>query len=117
MVPNDSASFNGEIDEVTIYNRALSPAEIAANFDAGSAGMCEPIPYFSTSANAAQWATNGFSLQVSGLTGQGNVVIYSSTNLVSWKPIYTNPPVFGSLQFLDTNATKVPMMFYRILQQ
>jgi hypothetical protein len=117
VVPNDSASFNGEIDEVTIYNRALSPAEIAANFDAGSAGMCEPIPYFSTSANAAQWATNGFSLQVSGLTGQGNVVIYSSTNLVSWKPIYTNPPVFGSLQFLDTNATKVPMMFYRILQQ
>lgn len=33
-------SFGGELDEVTIYGRALSDAEIAAQFAAGSAGKC-----------------------------------------------------------------------------
>jgi hypothetical protein len=112
-----SEYMNGRIDEVSIYNRALSPAEITANFDAGSAGMCSPVPYFNTSANAVKWVTNGFSMQIAGLTAHGNVLLYSSTNLISWKPIYTNPPVFGTLQFIDTNATKFPRLFYRVLQQ
>ncbi len=33
-------TFNGLIDEVSIYNRALTEAEIAAIFAAGSAGKC-----------------------------------------------------------------------------
>ncbi len=32
--------FGGELDEVTVYGRALSDAEIAAQFAAGSAGKC-----------------------------------------------------------------------------
>ncbi len=35
-------SFDGLIDELDIYNRALSQAEIRAIFDAGSAGKCKP---------------------------------------------------------------------------
>ena len=35
--------FNGLIDEAAIYNRALSAAEIAAIYNAGSAGKC-PLP-------------------------------------------------------------------------
>lgn len=34
--------FNGLIDEVELFNRALSPAEIQAIVDAGSAGKCKP---------------------------------------------------------------------------
>ncbi len=34
--------FNGLIDEASIYSRALSPAEVAALYAAGSAGMCKP---------------------------------------------------------------------------
>lgn len=34
--------FNGLIDEVEIFNRALSPSEIQAIFNAGSAGKCKP---------------------------------------------------------------------------
>jgi len=33
-------NFPGLIDEVSIYNRALTPGEIAAIFEAGSAGKC-----------------------------------------------------------------------------
>jgi hypothetical protein len=35
--------FEGLIDEMTVYNRALSAAEIEAVFNAGSAGKCGPL--------------------------------------------------------------------------
>ena len=34
--------FNGKLDEVSIYNRALGSNEIAAMYNAGSAGKCRP---------------------------------------------------------------------------
>ena len=37
---NDNARWEGLIDEVSIYNRALSAEEIAAIYAAGSAGIC-----------------------------------------------------------------------------
>jgi len=36
--------LNGTLDEVVIYNRALSPSEIQAIYNAGSAGKCAPEP-------------------------------------------------------------------------
>ncbi len=36
-------AFDGLIDEVSIYERALSDAEITSLFDAGSAGKCKPL--------------------------------------------------------------------------
>ncbi len=39
-----TAFFDGLIDEVEIYNRALSAAEVQAIFDAGSAGKCTAPP-------------------------------------------------------------------------
>lgn|GEM_PF-932053 len=38
--------FHGLIDEVDIFNRALSSNEIAAIYNAGSFGKCLPPPYF-----------------------------------------------------------------------
>lgn len=37
-----TGKFNGLIDEVELFNRALSPEEIKAIFEAGSAGNCKP---------------------------------------------------------------------------
>ncbi len=36
--------FSGSIDEVGLFNRVLAPAEIAALFNAGSAGQCKTTP-------------------------------------------------------------------------
>jgi hypothetical protein len=41
-VVNTFDDWNGLIDEVELFNRALSQAEIQAIFDAGSAGKCKP---------------------------------------------------------------------------
>jgi hypothetical protein len=40
--PQGQRLFTGELDEVTLYNRALSPSEIAQIYAAGSAGKCKP---------------------------------------------------------------------------
>jgi hypothetical protein len=51
--------FKGLLDEVDIFNRALSASEIAAIYNAGSAGKCRPtlIPHV---AAAAATIVNGF---------------------------------------------------------
>lgn len=42
-----NSGFNGRIDEVTVFGRALSAAEIGAIFDAGSFGICTPTIFAS----------------------------------------------------------------------
>jgi len=42
-LPGLSSGFDGLIDEVELFNRALSQAEIQALYDAGSAGKCKLI--------------------------------------------------------------------------
>src|SRR5204862_1526017 len=39
--PSFDRRLAGSLDEVSLYNRALAPAEIAADFSAGAAGKCK----------------------------------------------------------------------------
>ena len=54
-----------------------------------------------------------FPLRMLGASGVGPVVIYASTNLVSWSPIFTNPPTIGAFDYLDGGAAESPQRFYR----
>lgn len=40
LVPRDNIYYNGDMDEISVYRRALAPDEIAALFKAGRAGKC-----------------------------------------------------------------------------
>jgi hypothetical protein len=75
-----------------------------------------PPVSFSISPAGMRWTSNGFQLQLDGLAGSA-VVIYTSTDLRLWTPIYTNPPATGSIQFLDSSATNYPLRFYRAAEQ
>ena len=57
--------------------------------------------------------SNGFNLNLDGILTTNPVVIFGSTDLVNWLPVYTNPPTTGSIQFLDLMATNFPARFYR----
>jgi hypothetical protein len=70
---------------------------------------------FNTSPAGMRWTGSGFQLQLDGLAG--SLVIYASTNLMSWMPIYTNPTASGSIQFIDPHATNFPFRFYRAVEQ
>jgi hypothetical protein len=61
MNPYADGYFNGLIDEVSYYSRALSAAEIQAIYNAGSAGKCRvaPTPRTAT-ATATATVVNGF---------------------------------------------------------
>ncbi|GIU81022.1 MAG: hypothetical protein KatS3mg006_0086 [Pyrinomonadaceae bacterium] len=48
---NYPRTFNGVIDEVEIFNRALTQAEIQAIYNAGSYGKCKPQPFNPTTPN------------------------------------------------------------------
>jgi hypothetical protein len=58
--------FDGGIDEVQVYNRALSQDEVAAIFSAGAGGVCKPsapgsnglVAYYPLDGNAVDASTN-----------------------------------------------------------
>lgn len=81
-------------------------------------------PYFAATTNAQRFyrlrsvpvgltATNlkngGFSVGGPGISGC-NFIIESSTNLINWQPLATNPSPFS---FTDTNSSHYPWRFYR----
>jgi beta-galactosidase len=76
-----------------------------------------PPLQFRTGARNLQMTSNGFKLQVVGSTGTGVVVIYGSTNLVDWLPIFTNSPTSGTVQFIDSAAGGSGTRFYRAEQR
>jgi len=71
---------------------------------------------FNTTSSNLLFNTQGMRLQVDGVRGTNALTIYASTNLVNWEPIFTNPPVLGSVQFIDQAATNKMRRFYRAVQ-
>jgi len=58
-------------------------------------------------------STNGFQLNLDGVLTTNPVVLFGSTDLVNWLPLFTNSATTGSFQFLDLTATNLPARFYR----
>jgi hypothetical protein len=59
----------------------------------------------------------GLKLQLDSVYSSNSVVLFASTNLVTWLPILTNPPTTGSVLFLDVAATNLPRRFYRATER
>lgn len=66
---NQLNNYNGLIDETEFFDRALSQSEIAAIYNAGSAGKCKPTAILA-SGNLAAWIP--FDGDARDLSGNGN---------------------------------------------
>jgi hypothetical protein len=89
-------AFDGLIDEVEFYNRALSGSEIQAIYNAGSAGHCKCVSPPTADAGADQTICPSASVQLGGNpTGSGG----TGTFTYSWTP--TN----GLSDATDANPT------------
>ncbi len=44
IIGSNAGTFVGKMDEVSIYNRAITQGEVTSIFNAGTAGKCVPIP-------------------------------------------------------------------------
>jgi hypothetical protein len=82
-----------------------------------NANLSVVVPQFNMLGAKQEMTKNGFMLQLNGLMSYGLVVFYSSTDLVHWLPLFTNPPISGSVQVIDSNAVKIPFQFYHAVEQ
>jgi len=105
--------FGGLIDEVSIYNRALSDSEIAALYNAGSAGKCQ-TPVYITSVGKS-----GANVNLSWLAQQGlGYRAQYKTNLSTTTPWID---VSGDVTATSSTASRTdstlgtaPQRFYRV---
>jgi Concanavalin A-like lectin/glucanases superfamily/Immunoglobulin domain len=108
--------FSGLLDDVRIYNRTLSPAEVQAIYQSGSNGVCAVTPLMFSSPLVYS-KSNGVVLAAS-LRSSQNYRIQANTNLASTNWItLTNfaagtAPIF---RYTNNTATNSPQRFYRIV--
>ena len=74
--PGTTHYFSGALDEIALYNRALSGAEIQAVFNAGSAGKCSPVCVPPASGLISWWPADG---NASDLAGTNNGALQGGT--------------------------------------
>jgi hypothetical protein len=111
-----SAYFAGAMDELMIFNRALSSLEIQAIYQAGTNGMCPPTQLMFTDAPSFS-KTNGVVLSASLRSGQ-SYHLQSNTNLDSTKWITLTNFVAGTAPisyFTNQPTTNAPQGFYRLV--
>jgi len=68
---------------------------------------------FDPASLAYQPATGSVQMRLTGASGTHIVVIYASTNLSNWRPVYTNAPTVNPISFTDAPPTNIPARFYR----
>ena len=112
--------FGGALDEVGLYNRALSASEIAAIYAAGRQGKCKTPTLVSIglSPGASQPPAHSPALTIAGLGGQAYGIQASSSPLGptnQWVGL-TNLMLPGSTDvWLDPAGATNAQRFYRVL--
>jgi hypothetical protein len=97
------------------YTNIVSLA--AGNFHTLAVIPWPATPHFDVANCGFAPGNSGFRLRIQGLSGYWPVVISASTNLNDWAPIFTNPPVKFTLDYLDSSATNASMRFYRAVER
>ncbi len=114
--------FDGQIDELSLFNRALSPNEIEAIYAAGTAGMCHetsllPPRNFTVDSTTTM---NQLLLQLTG-SPDSEYILQATTNLIPpviWQPVLTNASdENGNWSTIITNPPGVPIEFFRAVGQ
>jgi len=111
-----SFNFSGMLDEIQVYNRALSSSEVQAIYQAGTNGMCPPTPLMFIGSPGYS-KTSGVVLNASLRSGQ-SYHIQANTNLASTNWIVLTNFTAGTApiyHFTNNAATNIPQQFYRIV--
>ncbi|SRR6266705_3563344 len=100
----------GNLDELLLFNRALSANEINAIYAAGSSGLVR-APEFTS---VVPLDNGQFQMNLRGLTGR-NFTLYWSENFFNWKSLGSIANPTGIIQYTDHSATN-PITVYRATQ-
>ena len=112
-------TFNGKIDDVAIFNYALSPSAIQAIYHAAvTVANVAPTNVVARVSNIA--GTNKLVITGTGGSGGSGYTVLTSTNLTTalanWSTNATGVPfgVGGSVNFTNSINQGTPQLFYRI---
>jgi PKD repeat protein len=105
---------NVQLNQAGIYSLVVSNSYGSVINNAALTVM--PLLFNAVSTNLLM-TTNGLQFRLDSVYATNAVLIYASTDLISWLPIFTNPPATGSVLFLDAAATNISQRFYRALEQ
>jgi len=103
--------FEGSLDEVCIYNRALSASEVAALYAAGSAGKCEPA----RAPNLTPYAPSGWSDKIVVSRTKGNTT--DSTGLTIGDSLYVDWAVLNNGNAAATSLFYTELYLDGVLKQ
>ena len=107
-------NFNIQVCDAGCYQAVVRNAFGWATSAVASLVITNVPVSFATGGGTLQYAAGQFSLLVTNLTGQGQVVIDASADLKTWIPLLTNPPAFGQFPFTDCGAGGQASRFYRV---
>jgi hypothetical protein len=102
--------MKGSLDEVQIFNRALTSAEINSIYAAAHGGFVQ-VPFFTAKSFVGP---TSFQLTAQGLTAK-TISVYRSTDLSAWTKLSTVSNPSGTITNTDTHATNA-VQFYRLSQ-
>jgi hypothetical protein len=102
--------MEGSMDQVMLFNKALSAAQIQSIYNSGAASLVQAPQFLGVSSDG----NGNFIYSVEGLTGSRNIIIDYSTNLPYWLPLTSLSAATGSSQFTVTPTNAAT--FYRAIQ-
>jgi len=111
--------FNGLIDEISLYSRALSSDEVHAIYNAGSAGKCvSPPPGMTGTLGLTSLIHEPGAcakVRFEGVAGH-MYAIQASTNLLDWRIVGSSvADANGVCEFEDPDSAKFPRRYYRVV--
>jgi GH25 family lysozyme M1 (1,4-beta-N-acetylmuramidase) len=99
----------GGLDELQVYNNALTATQIKSIYSAGSAGLVKSPQFTGITASSS----GQVQLDMQGITGK-TFSIYDSPDLINWTKLATISNPSGALQY--QNSPTDPAIFYKISQ-
>lgn len=109
------AKYTGAMDEISLYSRALSPAEIRAVMRSRGEGKCLSAPPVSRFTHVELQPNGRVRLRMVG-TFPFVAHLQSSTNLLDWQSIgVPQPATGGEFEFEDDEPASLPARYYRLV--
>ncbi len=99
--------FKGRIDELSLYNRALTASEVLAIFNAGSAGKCTPPPAILVQPLDQTVPVNGTASFLVGATGAAPLIYQWSWNGTNIAGATNSSLVLGNVQMSQAGSYSV----------